>query len=38
MLHPNRRLILVTTLVIGAAVLAAGGAGIHWGAATLFLG
>lgn len=39
MLHRNRRLALVTTLVIGAGVLAAVGAGIHWGAAAvLFLG
>jgi len=38
MLLKNRRLVLVTTLVLGAGLLAAVGAGIHWGAAAIFLG
>ena len=37
MFQLNRRLVLVTTLVLGAGVLAAIGAGIHW-SMSVFLG
>jgi hypothetical protein len=37
MLHWNRRIVVLTALVLGTSVLAAVGAGIHWAMAT-FLG
>lgn len=35
MRQPNRRYVLVTTLVLGAGMLAALGAAIHWAAAVV---
>ena len=37
MVHWYRRLVLATTLVLGAGVLAGLGAGIHWGLAVFQL-